>query len=266
MDCIIVYCTIYIEDFSTWIFIPTNRIIWIWWILSKWDAAEYSQHNFDLQINLKRGSKDKLMEANMVFLLEFRIHYPRVGAANEWWSWLGSLGTAHLHKFLQTINYPSHNLSLIYLLGKLPDLVNETNQFPHTRTSSQNNFESSKYFSMSPQSTSRFSHLDDDDDDDDDDDGDDHGFHIKVYKSFWSTSLIWCIRCSTSATQCTTMTGSWTGWTSTALFVGREPCLISRPSPATTPRMPSPARSPPACTDPWSSGRSQTPTTKYLRW
>ena len=103
MDCIIIYCTIYIEDFSTWIFIPTatelfefgefypNEIL---------QTAEYSQHNFDLQINLKRGSKDKLMEANMVFLLEFRIHYPRVGAANEWWSWLGSLGTGSSSQIL----------------------------------------------------------------------------------------------------------------------------------------------------------------------
>ena len=176
MDCIIVYCTIYIEDFSTWIFIPTATKLFEFgefYPNEMLERSEYSQHNFDLQINLKRGCKDKLMEANMVFLLEYRIHYPRVGAANEWWSWLGSLGTAHLHKFLQTINYPSHNVSLIYLLGKLPDLVNETNQFPHTRTTSQNNFESSKYFLMSPQSTSRFSRLDDDDDDGGGDDDDD---------------------------------------------------------------------------------------------
>ena len=79
---------------------------------------------------------------------------------------------------------------------------------------------------------------------------------------FWNTIFIF--RCSTSAIQCTTTTASWIGWISTALFVEREPCLISRPSPATTPRTPSPARSQPVCTDPWSSARSQTPTTKIF--
>ena len=103
----------------------------------------------------------------------------------------------------------------------------------------------------------------------------------KVHSSFWieftklmnwettcqDSNILWSnifiFRFSTSATPCTTMMGSWTAWTSTALFVARAPCSTSPPWPATTPRTPSPAPRAPASMGLWSLERSRRITKCY---
>ena len=102
----------------------------------------------------------------------------------------------------------------------------------------------------------------------------DSGCQVRSLEATGGRQCWWLVsRCSTSASPSRTTKARSSRLPSGASSAGTGPCSTRRASPATGPRTPSPARSPPACTAPRSSARSPTRTTRtparycrYYRW